>query len=277
MRVKKDNEIVVLCVGDLIGEPGMAMLEKHLATLKKRYAADLVIANGENSAKLGRGITAEIMGRLRELGVSVVTSGNHVWDNAKIVPYFSGNSDLLRPANYPAGCPGTGVTLVPVGEHTVGVVNILGRVFMKEITDCPFRTMQSILTYVRAQTPLIVVDFHAEASAEKLAMANFLDGQVSALVGTHVHVQTADERIFPQGMAFISDLGMVGSWFSIIGVKKESPLNMFLTQMPHRFEVSYDGPFVFNAVAITLDALSGKATDIERIQLLDHDLALQKT
>lgn len=262
--------IRILCVGDVIGEPGMYMLRKHIDRLKNEYHIDGIIVNGENSSKMGRGITPTLMQTFKELGVQVVTSGNHIWDNAQIVNYLSQYTDLLRPANYPAGCPGVGMTIFSVAGVDVGVINLQGRVFFKENTDCPFRTVQSLLTFMQNKTPIIIVDFHAEASAEKAAMGLFLDGRVSAVVGTHVHVQTADERILPGGTAFITDLGMVGAYNGIIGFKKEPALNMMLTQMPHRFEVENQGPFVLNAVAITIECSTGKAQSIERLALVDQ-------
>jgi len=261
--------IRILCVGDVIGEPGMQMFDKHIASLKEKYLIDGVIVNGENSSKTGRGITPVIMQKFKDLGVHVVKSGNHVWDNAQIMNYFSQHNDLLRPANYPSVCPGTGMTIIPIDDIQVGVINLQGRVFFKEATDCPFRAAQSLLTFLRTKTPIIVIDFHAEASAEKAAMGLYLDGQVSAVVGTHMHVQTADERILPQGTAFITDIGMVGAKNSIIGFKKEPTLGMMLTQMPHRFEVEPAGPFILNAVVITIDKASGHAHSIQRIALSD--------
>lgn len=270
LNMHDKQTIRVLCVGDVIGEPGMQMLRKHIAQLKADYQIDCVVVNGENSSKTGRGITPTVVQSFKELGVQVITSGNHIWDNAQIINYLGQYNDVLRPANYPAGCPGTGMTVVNVAGVDVGVINLQGRVFFKENTDCPFRTVQSLLAFLKTKTPVIIVDFHAEASAEKMGMGHFLDGRVSAVVGTHIHVQTADERILPGGTAFITDLGMVGAYNGMIGFKKEPALNMMLTQMPHRFEVEQQGPFVLNAVAITIDCATGKAQGIERIALVDQ-------
>jgi len=271
------KEITVLCVGDVVGEPGCAMLAKHLATIKKRYAVDLVIANGENAAKNGRGITPELMSFFRQQGVQVVTSGNHVWAKQPIISYLDQQTDLLRPINYPSDCPGRGMTAVAVdGVGVIGIINVQGRVFLREHLDCPFRGVQSVLSFLKAQTSVIIVDFHAEATAEKQALAFFLDGTVSAVVGTHTHVQTADEYILPGGTAYISDIGMVGARESIIGFKKEIALKGMLTQMPIRFDVEYTGPFIFNAVVLKIDIQEGCARSIERVSVLDHDLVVAK-
>ena len=271
------KEIVVLCIGDVIGEPGCLLLTKHLAQLKKKYKIDLVIVNGENSAKNGRGITPELMNFFHELGIQVVTSGNHIWAKQPIVSYFEQHTNLLRPANYPGECPGKGMTLVPVEDGIlVGVINVQGRVFFRESLDCPFRAVKSLLSFLKAQTNCIIIDFHAEATAEKQALAFYFDGQVSAVIGTHTHVQTADERILPEGTAYISDMGMVGAYNAIIGFKRDIAIKGMLTQMPIRFEVEYAGPFVFNAVVLTIDAASGKTKKIERVSFVDNDLVVTK-
>lgn len=273
--MKKD--ITVFCVGDVIGEPGCAMLAKHLASLKKRYAVDLVIVNGENAAKNGRGITPELMSFFRQQGVQVVTSGNHVWAKQPIHDYLDKQTDLLRPLNYPSDCPGRGMTAVAIdGVGVVGIINVQGRVFLREHLDCPFRGVQSVLSFLKAQTNVIMVDFHAEATAEKQALAFFLDGNVSAVVGTHTHVQTADEHVLPGGTAYISDIGMVGARESIIGFKKEIALKGMLTQMPIRFDVEYAGPFILNAVVVKIGTQDGRARSIERIAILDTDLVVAK-
>lgn len=268
--------INILVVGDLIGEVGFLVLQKHLSTLCKKKKIDAIIVNGENSAKNGRGITPQIAESIKQLGVHVITSGNHIWAHAAINAYLDEHHDLLRPANYPAGCPGVGVTTIAIAGIVVGVINLQGRVFFREITDCPLRTAQSVLSYLHAQTQVIIIDFHAEATAEKLALAYLLDGKVSAIIGSHTHVQTADERILPGGTAYISDVGMVGSFNSMIGFKKESALRGLITQMPVRFEVEYDSPFILNGVVVTVDVESGHAQNIERICILDQDLILQK-
>jgi len=274
-KIMKET-LVVLCVGDVIGEPGCLVLAKYLPRLKKHYGVDMVIVNGENSAKNGRGITPELMTFFKSCGVQVVTSGNHVWAKNTILSYFQTQSDLLRPANYPGDCPGKGVAVVAVNGILVGVVSMQGRVFLKEHLDCPFRSMQTILSFLKSQTSIIIVDFHAEATAEKQAFAYFFDGSVSAVLGTHTHVQTADERVLPGGTAYLSDVGMVGAQNSIIGFKKEIATRGFLTQMPIKFEVEYSDPFVFNGAILTIDTQTGHARSIERIFLVDHDVQIAK-
>ena len=259
-------------MGDIIGPTGLQVFAKKLPSLREKYKVDSVIVNGENIAKNGRGIVPQDMEALKELGVDVVTSGNHVWAKNNIHAYLENNTDLLRPANYPSQCPGKGSTIFSVKNVPISVVSIQGRVFIKDLTECPFRTMQTLLSYLNSQTPIVIVDFHAEATAEKQGLAFFLDGKVSAVLGTHTHVQTADERILPGGTAFISDVGMVGSLNSMIGFKKESALRAMITQMPSRFEVDDEPPFVLGGVVITVDTESGKAQEIERIRLVDESL-----
>jgi len=268
MHGKMMKDLKVLFVGDIIGEPGLRFFSNHIKHMREKYHIDATIVNGENVAKNGRGIIPSDMEQLKKLGVDVVTSGNHVWAKNNIHAYLESNTNLLRPANYPSSCPGKGVTVFSVNNMLVGVVSLQGRVFFRELTDCPFRTMQTILSYLRPQTNIIIVDFHAEATAEKQGLAFFLDGKVTAVLGTHSHVQTADERILPGGTAFISDIGMVGALNSMIGFKKESALRAMMTQMPHRFEVEDEGPFVLGGVVLTIDTETGMAKKIERIRFV---------
>ncbi len=270
-----NNSLRVLLLGDLVGVPGQTMVQKHLDNLKKDYNADAVIVNGENSAH-GHGITSKIMRSLLHNGVDIVTSGNHIWRNKEIYPYLDQHTNLLRPANFPAECPGTGVTTFSCKGVTIGILNLQGRVFMRELVSCPFREADSILTYLKSKTPIILVDFHAETTAEKIGMGFYLDGRVSGVVGTHTHVQTADERILPEGTAFITDLGMAGSLSSMIGMKKGPILKNMLTQMPHRFEVEMQGPYVLSGVCIEIDKATGVALKIERVRIVDHELKLEE-
>lgn len=263
----------VLFIGDVVGSTGQAMFQKHIASLKKQYSIDALIVNGENSAN-GKGITSRIMHFFKHNGVNVVTSGNHIWDNKEIYHYLHNHTDLLRPANFPRSVPGVGVTTFTVGEYTIGVINLQGRVFMKEHVDCPFTTATSLLTYLKQKTPIIFVDFHAETTSEKQGLAYYLDGKISGQVGTHTHVQTADERVLPGGTAYITDLGMVGSLNSMLGMEKEAIINRFLTQMPTRFSVDTSSPMVLCGVWIEVDTMTGKATHIERVQVVDHDLVI---
>jgi metallophosphoesterase (TIGR00282 family) len=269
------SRLRVLLVGDVMGAPGRIMFQKHIDQLRAKHAIDAVIVNGENSDARGRGITPRIVKFFRHNGADVVTSGNHIWANKEIYSYLAENNDLLRPANYPSSAPGVGVTMFKCKEHVIGVVNLIGRVFMKDLVDCPFRTAESILTYLRGKTNIIFVDMHAETSAEKIAMGFFLDGRVSGVVGTHTHVQTADERILPKGTGFITDLGMTGSYNSMIGMKKEPIIQHFITQMPTKFVVEESAPVIMTGVWIEVDTATGIATAIERVKVIDEEIHLE--
>lgn len=265
----------ILFIGDVVGAPGRAMLQKHINELRQKYQIDATIANGENSAD-GRGITPRIMDYFKHLKVDIVTSGNHIWDKKDIVPYFQTHKDLLRPANYPSECPGTGVAIFQVKGYAVAIINVQGRVFMKEHLDCPFKTVASLLTYVRDKTNIIFVDLHAETTAEKACMAYYFDGKISGIVGTHTHVQTADERVLPGGTAFITDLGMVGALDSSLGMKTDSIIHHFISQMPTRFVVERQGPMLLNGAVIEVDTATGLATQIERIRIVDAELHIDE-
>src|SRR5438552_1189946 len=236
----------VLMVGDIFGEPGRAALAKLLPRLREQHAIDFCVVNCENAAG-GFGITGPMAKQMLEQGADVLTSGNHIWDKKEIIEYITKENLLLRPANFPAGTPGVGHVTVKAGPHRVAVVNLMGRVFMSPI-DCPFRKADEILPELRKETPIILVDMHCEATSESLAMGWYLDGRVSAVVGTHRHVQTADERVLPGGTAYITDLGMTGPTDGVIGVDREIILQRFLTQMPMRFEPA-KGPAATAALA----------------------------
>lgn len=266
----------ILFFGDLVGAPGRTVFQRHIEALKLQYRADAILVNGENSAN-GKGITPRIVRFFKHHGVNVVTTGNHIWQRKEIYPYLSENKDLLRPANFPAGCPGSGVTTFECQGYTIGVINLQGRVFMRELVNCPFRAAESAITYLQSRTNIILVDFHAETTSEKLGLAYYLDGKVSGFVGTHTHVQTADNRILPKGTAYITDLGMAGALNSMIGMKKEPLLHQMLTQMPVRFEVDTTPPFVLSGVCIEVDAQSGKALSIERIYIVDDTMHAQES
>lgn len=265
----------ILLLGDLIGAPGRILFQKYVPMLKRELGIDMVVVNGENSASNGKGITSKIVHSLKHAGADIITSGNHIWQQKEIYPYLESTTELLRPDNFPAECPGRGVTTytLPTGV-LVGVINLQGRVFMREHVDCPFKAANSALTYLHHKTPIILVDMHAEATAEKMAMAYYLQGKVSAVVGTHTHVQTADERILPGGTAYITDLGMAGALNSMIGMKKEGIIRNFLTQMPTKHEIDTQGPFVLSGVWIDIETASGKAVHIERIRIIDTELEL---
>ncbi len=253
----------ILILGDIISKSGRKTLKEALPALKERSGADLVIGNVENAAGLF-GITEKVIEAIKATGVDVMTSGNHVWDKREGFPLLENRDDLLRPANYPDGAPGRGVLVRNVSGTDVCIVNIQGRTFMTPI-DCPFRSVSRILSDKSPHVKVVIVDFHAEATSEKLAMGFFLDGRVSALVGTHTHVQTADERILAGGTAYITDLGMVGPRDSIIGVKKEQVIDRFLYGIPQRLQVE-SGTAVLNAVLVDVDEETGRARSIERIR-----------
>ncbi len=255
----------VLFIGDIIGEPGRKMVRAQLRGLQDTYKPDLVIANGENSAG-GFGITSDIADELFFLGIDVLTSGNHVWDKKEIEPYLARQEKLLRPANYPEGNAGFGSIVVSTSRgDKAAVLNLEGRVFMSNLAD-PFRVAEREIERLTKETPVVIIDFHAEATSEKIALAWHLDGKASAVIGTHTHVQTADERVLPQGTAFITDVGMTGPTDSVIGVKKEQAIARFLYQTPHRFEIP-KGPVHLCAVLVEVDETTGKARSIERIQV----------
>jgi metallophosphoesterase (TIGR00282 family) len=258
----------VLFIGDIMGEPGRRSIARTLPKVITRHSVDLVIGNGENAAA-GFGITPELTHELFDMGISVITTGNHAWDKKEILDYFRQEPRLLRPANYPEGVPGSGSIVVETpGGEKLAVLQLMGRVYMPALLDCPFQSARRELVRLKQETRAIIVDMHAEASSEKMAMGHFLDGEVTAVVGTHTHVQTADEQILPKGTAYLTDIGMTGPIHSVIGIKKELAIEKFLTQMPRRFEVA-SGPSVFSAVLIELDGVLGKAIRIERLRIPD--------
>ncbi len=262
-----------LLLGDVVGRPGCAMFQKHARRLAQEYRADAIIVNGENSGDNGKGITAKGIKFFKRNGADVITTGNHIWYSRDVYATLDERKDVLRPANFPSSCPGKGYTFFEVGGHTVAVVNVQGRVFMHEHLACPFQTLESLLPLIYSKTKIVLVDFHAEATSEKQGMGLYFDGKVSAVVGTHTHVQTADEKILPQGTAYLSDLGFSGAFYSMLGMSKDEILRKFLTQMPSRFQVEMKGPMVMTGVCIEIDTATGKATHIERVKVIDEDIA----
>jgi metallophosphoesterase (TIGR00282 family) len=254
----------VLMIGDVYGEPGRAAIQKLLPRLREEHGADLAVVNVENAAG-GFGITPPMTKTFLDQGVDVMTTGNHVWDKKEIVPHIAKENLLLRPANFPTGTPGVGYISVKAGPYRVGVVNLMGRIFMNPI-DCPFRKADEVVAELRRETPIILVDMHAEATSETLAMGWYLDGRVSAVVGTHRHVQTADERVLPGGTAYITDLGLTGPTDGVIGVDRQQIIQRFMTQMPIKFETA-KGPAALHGVVITLDPETGRATAIQRLRV----------
>ena len=262
--------IRLLFIGDIVGRPGRDLVRYGLPAIVERHQIDLVIANAENSAA-GFGITREIGDHLLEWGVDVMTSGNHIWDKKEALDYIGAEPRLLRPANYPAGAPGNGSYLARTRDgRSVGVVNVMGRVFMLNIDD-PFTSVLREIETLKQRTRIVFVDFHAEATSEKIATGWHLDGRVTAVVGTHTHVQTADERIMPKGTAYLTDVGMTGPHDSIIGVEIEAALGRFLTALPAKFDTATGNPRL-NAVIIEADEATGRATGIERLSLSADDL-----
>lgn len=255
--------MLILVVGDIHGKPGRRILRAVVPRLRRTHGAGLVIANGENAAG-GAGITPDVVTEILESGVDVITGGNHTWHNREAYDVLDGEPRLLRPANYPPGAPGRGATTVDAGGTRVGVLNLQGRVFMQALDD-PFRTAREEANRLHAEAPIVVVDFHAEATSEKIALGWYLDGRVSAVIGTHTHVQTADERVLPGGTAYISDVGMTGPRDGVIGMEREGIIERFLTQLPVRFTVAA-GPAQLNAVALDIDESTGRARTITRIQ-----------
>jgi 2',3'-cyclic-nucleotide 2'-phosphodiesterase len=252
------NSLRVLFLGDVIGKPGRKAVESYA----KSVDADFKIINGENTAG-GIGITPSVATEILEAGIDVITTGNHVWKKKEMIPFVMMEERVLRPLNYPEGTPGFGHVIVRKNGKQLCVVNLEGRIFMNSL-DCPFRAMESLLSKMVESMP-IMVDFHAEATSEKVAMGWFLDGRVSAVLGTHTHVQTADDRILPKGTGYITDVGMTGPADSVIGMERESILEKFVTQIPRKFEVGKDNVEV-QGVLLTIDTDTGRCLSIDRIK-----------
>src|SRR5438094_6175189 len=254
----------VLMVGDVFGEPGRRALQTLLPRLKREHEIDCTVVNVENAAA-GFGVTPQMCRDFHGQGADVLTSGNHIWDRKEIVEYIVKENLLLRPANFPAGTPGVGHVTIKCGPHKVAVVNLMGRVFMLPI-DCPFRKADALIPELRKETPIILVDMHAEATSESLAMGWYLDGRVSAVVGTHRHVQTADERVLPGGTAYVTDLGLTGPTDGVIGVDRDQIIQRFLHQMPLRFETA-KGPAALQGAVIVVEPDTGRASSIRRLSV----------
>jgi metallophosphoesterase (TIGR00282 family) len=262
----------LLFLGDIVGRPGRDLVRRHVRALAASHDADLVIANGENAAG-GAGITRDNFNEIRSAGVDVITTGNHVWDKRETLEYIGAEPLLLRPANYPDGTPGAGSCVVTARNGVrVGVVNVMGRVFLNAIDD-PFRVAEREIARVTADgAQVVLVDIHAETTSEKLALCYYLDGKVTAVIGTHTHVQTADERILPGGTACLTDAGMTGPHDGVIGMDKDAVIARFVTGLPGRFETASGDPRL-NGAVITADPDTGKAIAIARISLSEPQLA----
>ena len=255
----------ILFIGDIVGKPGRQAVRELLPEVISERRIDFVIANCENAAA-GFGVTRDIIEDLYSYNINVLTSGNHIWDKKEIREFAEDYETLLRPANYPSGSPGWGTVVMPNSSGiSVGVINLMGRVFMKPL-DCPFRTAEREIEKIKNKAKIIIIDIHAEATSEKEAMGWFLDGRVSAVLGTHTHVQTADESILPGGTAYITDVGMTGPFNSIIGIRKDAVLERFLTQLPNKFDVAKDDVRL-QGVVVDVDGKSGRAKGIERLTI----------
>ncbi len=259
----------ILCIGDIVGRPGREALRKVLPSLKKERSIDFVIANAENASG-GSGLIPKNAEELLSFGIDVITLGDHAWNRPEIFDFLQAHSqNIIRPANFPDGVPGAGWTIATAANGVqVGVINLLGRVFMRYNVLCPFLALDSIVAQIKGQTPLIMVDMHAEATSEKVALGHFADGKVSCVFGTHTHIQTADEKILSKGTAYITDLGMCGPDDSVIGQDKSKIINRFLTSMPHKFEVAQSRATVQGAI-VQIDPKTGRAGGINRIQVAE--------
>jgi hypothetical protein len=248
----------ILMIGDIVGKLGRRAAASALAQVRRQHDVHFVIANGENAAG-GRGLTPATADELFRMGIDVITSGNHIWENREVYPILD-NQALLRPINYPEGAPGHGL----YRKNGIAVINVMGRTFMGMHLDCPFRAMDRVLDQL-ADCRIIIVDMHAEATSEKISLGYYLDGRVSAVLGTHTHIPTSDVRVLPKGTAYVTDVGMVGALHSVLGMEIEPVIQRFLTQLPNRFSPVERGPCVFNAVLTRIDESTGRAEAIERI------------
>lgn len=262
------SSINLLFVGDVIGQPGMDIVQTWLPGMIQKYKADCVIVNGENISD-GKGCTDKEGPKLFELGVNVITGGNHTWDKHQSQDYLKVEPRSLRPINYPKGTHGNGYYISETKKGKVAVINLQGRTFMTAI-DCPFRSMDWILARIKQETKVVFVDFHAEATAEKMAMGFYLDGKVSAIVGTHTHIQTADERILPNGTGYITDVGMTGPYDSVIGMKTTAAINRFLFATPQKYETAKDNVHL-TGMFFKIDTETGKTLELERIFFPEFD------
>jgi len=262
----ENNAVTVLFIADVVGQPGVEILSRLLPGLQKKHRFDFIIANGENANNNAKGITENIAQRFFGLGVHVITGGNHSWENRNAAALFKKEARVLRPANYPEDNPGSGFYIDQLLDETkIAVINLQGRTFMYLIR-CPFRLADELLAEIRQQTPIIIVDFHAEATAEKMALGWYLDGKVSAVIGTHTHIQTADERILPKGTAYLTDAGMTGAHDSVIGMRIPHALHRFLMQTPNRAEVAAEN-LRFCGAIVKIDKTTGRALDIQRLSI----------
>jgi metallophosphoesterase (TIGR00282 family) len=255
----------ILLIGDIVGSPGRDVVSRYVPLTREQHDIHLCIANGENAAA-GFGLTESTAQELFKSGIDIITSGNHIYDKREFRPYLDASKTVIRPANYPESAPGHGSTTITVDGTTVGVVNLMGRVFMPPVDD-PFAVGRRVVDKLREETQIIVVDMHAEATSEKLALARYLDGDISALVGTHTHVQTSDEQILPKGTAFLTDLGMTGPTDGVIGMEAGAVIERFTNAISERYSVVKSGPCQFGALVVGVDRATGKAISTKRIYI----------
>lgn len=259
------KEIRILFIADIVGKPGLDITTQLLPGLRKKYKIDFCIANGENGAA-GKGLTESLVKQYFSIGIDFITTGNHIWEKKQFHSYLATATHVIRPMNYPEGNIGKGYSIIKLNNDiSIGVLNLQGRTFMYSI-NCPFRTARWAINKIKEETNIIIVDFHAEATAEKSALGWYLDGMVSALIGTHTHVQTADERILPNGTAYITDVGMTGAFDSVIGMQKEIAIQRFMQQTPRKYQIAEENLKICGAV-ISVDVATGKALSIERVMI----------
>jgi len=261
----------ILCIGDIVGRPGRNVLESNIEGLKKEFELDFIIVNGENAAG-GFGITPRIANQILKAGCDCIVLGDHVWDKKDLIDYLDDEKKILRPSNFPPGSPGKGWDIYKTSSGVkIGVINLLGRVFIRYNVDCPFRELERAVKEIKKETNIIIVDFHAEATSEKTAMGFFGDGKVSGVFGSHTHVQTADEKILPKGTAYITDMGMTGPYDSVIGQKKELIIERFLTSIPVKFEIATEDVWL-HGVVVEVDDKTGLAKSIVRIKRSENPI-----
>lgn len=258
----------ILFLGDIVGSPGRKMVQQYLPQLKEKYRPTVTIVNGENAAG-GKGMTEKIYKQFLTWGIQAITMGNHTWDKREIFEFIDDAKYLVRPANFPEDTPGTGIIFLQINHQEVAVINLQGRTFMAPLDD-PFKKVNELIALAKQRTNIIFLDFHAEATSEKLAMGWHVNGRISAMVGTHTHVQTADERILPEGTGYITDVGMTGPYNGILGVEKEAVLSRFQTNLPTRFDVTKQGPNQLNGIMFTIDEETGLTMKVERIMINDE-------
>lgn len=262
----------ILCIGDIVGRPGREALEHLLDQVKEEYQVDFTIVNSENSAG-GAGLTSRIAKKFLKLGCDVLTLGDHAWDQKELEEYLENTDRVIRPANFPEGAPGRGWCIQTSGTGIkVGVINLLGRTFMRHQVECPFRAVKKISDEIRKETPIIILDMHAETTSEKMAMGHFCNGMISALYGTHTHIQTADEVVLSGGTAYITDVGMSGPYDSVIGQNTENIIERFLSSRPIRFQVAEHNTKLCGVV-VSIDETTGRASKIQRIQISYQPMA----